>query len=333
MAVNSMKMTSGKLVPCLGLGTWKSTAGDVEKAVMHAIDVGYRHIDTAHAYGNEAEVGVGINAKIADGTVKREDLFVCTKLWNSQHHPNDVLPSLKQSLNLLKLDYVDLYLIHWPMALKPGAEKFPRDEAGNLIFADISLIDTWKEMEKCVATGLVKSIGVSNFNKAQVQEILDNCKIPPAMQQIEVNPYFVNEELVKFCQSKNICVTAYSPLGSADRPWASPSEPVIMEDPKLKAIADRLGKSVAQVLLRWLIQRNIIVIPKSTNPQRIEQNLKVLDFELTQSDMDLIASFDRGFPLVVPMAVGPDGKRTFRDLKAPNFPFSVYLDKMLASQS
>jgi len=304
----------------------------VETAVKEAISLGYRHIDCAAAYGNEAEVGAAIKEKIQDGTVKREDLFIVTKLWNNSHPVDLVEPALQKSLDLLGLDYVDLYLIHWPTAVQPGEAMFPRDANNQLIYTDTDPKETWQGMEKCKASGKAKSIGISNFNAQQITDLLASCKVKPVMNQIEVNPYFVNEDLVKFCQSQDIQVTAYSPLGSTDRPWASAKEPVILEDPKLKAIAERLGKSVPQILLRWLVQRGIIVIPKSVTPSRIKQNSEIFDFTLSEGDMKLIVSFDRGVPLVVPMIDTPDGKRAFRDAAAPNFPFKDLVDKFSSMQ-
>lgn len=317
---SSVDIGRGLKMPTVGLGTWKSKPGEVERAVKTAIDIGYRHIDCAFAYGNEAEVGSAITEKISEGVVKREDLFVVSKLWNTYHAPADVRKNVLMSLELLKLKYLDLYLIHWPTAWKSGEEKFPKDENGNILYSDTHPTETYKAMEKLVEEGLVKHIGVSNFNREQIQHILDNATIRPATNQVEVHPYYNNSELVNFCQSKGVSITAYSPLGSADRPWADPNEPTLLEDQHLLILAKKYKKTPAQIVLRWLTQRNIIIIPKSITPARIKENLEIFDFALLKEDMAVIDHFDRKIPIVVPY-ITVDGKRVFRDRNAPNFPF------------
>lgn len=317
--IPAVKLNNGKEMPIVGLGTWKSKPGEVTEAVKTAIDLGYRHIDCALIYGNENEVGAALKAKFAEG-IKREDLFITSKLWNSYHLPEDVRPSLMESLKNLGLDYLDLYLIHWPWSLKPGCGNFPRDEAGNLIYADINPVDTYKAMEKLVEEGLVKSIGVSNFNSEQVKSILDNCSIKPVTNQVELHPYFPNEKLVKFCHDLDVSITAYSPLGSGDRPWAKPDEPTLLNDETLKAIGAKYNKSPAQVVIRWVIQRGIIVIPKSVTPSRIKENFDVFDFELSAEDMAAISAFDKNVRLVIPKI---PGTQLHRDKDAPYYPFNI----------
>lgn len=321
--VPEKEIVGGGKMPMVGLGTWKSATGEVTEAVKAAIDVGYRHIDCALVYGNEPEVGEGIKCKITDGTVKREDLFVVSKLWNAHHEPKDVRPMLQKSLSNLGLDYLDLYLIHWPVALKPGDEMFPRDADGNILYHQVPHMDIWRELEKCVDDGLVKSIGLSNFNSVQIQNILDNCRIKPSNLQVEIHPFFSQEKLVKFCHERGVTVTAYSPLGSPDRPWVKPGEPTLLDDPNVVAVAKKCNKSPAQVILRWLLQRDIIIIPKSITPSRIKENLEIIDFELSADDMKVIDGFNRDCRLVVPMVTDEDGKRVFRDRDAPDFPFLI----------
>jgi aldehyde reductase len=279
-------------IPIFGLGTWKSQPGEVEQAVKDAIDIGYRHIDCAFAYGNEKEVGAAIKAKIADGTVKRENLWITSKLWNTYHRPDLVEKNVRMTLDDLGLDYLDLYLIHWPTAYQEDGEKFPKDSEGNILFSDVDYLDTWKALEGLVKKGLAKSIGLSNFNKAQITRVLEEGSIKPAMLQIECHPYLNQTKLIDFAKSKGIAVTAYSPLGSPDRPWAKPGDPQLMDDPKLIELAKKYNKTPAQLLLRYQLDRGIITIPKSVTKSRIQQNFNIFDFTLSPSDITYLNTFD-----------------------------------------
>jgi len=290
--VPKLQLNNGLTIPALGLGTWGSPAGQVAQAVKDAIDAGYRHIDGAYVYGNENEVGEGVNAKINEGVVKREDLFITSKLWNTFHRPDLVLPALKETLRLLNTPYVDLYLIHWPFAYKEGGELFPKDENEKIQFSSVDYLDTWREMEKLVDAGLAKSIGVSNFNAAQVTRLLKSCRIKPVTNQIECHPYLNQKKLSAFLSSVGIVVTAYSPLGSPNRPWVTKDDPVLLEDPKLVGVAKKYNKTTAQILIRYQLQRGHAVIPKSVTKQRIVSNFNVFDFKLTPEDISLIDSFE-----------------------------------------
>jgi len=308
-----LQFNNGLEVPIFGLGTWKSKPGEVTQAVKDAIDAGYRHIDGALIYQNESEVGAGIRAKIEEGVIKRADIFVTSKLWNTFHRPDLVEPAIRTTLADLGLDYVDLYLIHWPTGFKEEGELQPKDERGNLEFSNVDFVDTWKVMEGLVGKGLAKSIGVSNFNSEQLIRLLDSSTIIPATNQIECHPYLNQRKLIEFCKSQTITVTAYSPFGSPDRPWAEPGEAKLLDDPKLVKIGKRYNKSSAQVILRWMVQRDVIVIPKSVNKGRIEQNFDIFDFELAPEDMDVIYQMDRNWRAV--------GVEHFKDHK--DFPFKI----------
>ncbi|CAO1383354.1 unnamed protein product [Diamesa hyperborea] len=293
MAVPSVKLNNGRSIPILGLGTWGSPPGQVVAAVKDAIDAGYRHIDCAHVYENEHEVGEGINAKIAEGVVKREDLFITSKLWNTFHDPKDVQPAIEKTLKNLGLAYIDLYLIHWPMGYKEsGAVLFPKNDKDEIAFSEVDFLDTYKAMENLVDAGLTKSIGVSNFNAKQIDRVVAGARIQPVTNQVECHPYLTQKRLIEHCRAKNIIITAYSPLGSPNRPWAKPEDAQLMEEPKIVEIAKRLNKTPAQILIKYQIQVGNVVIPKSVTKSRIISNFSVFDFELTSADVAVIDSFE-----------------------------------------
>jgi len=287
-----IKLENGTDVPILGLGTWKTTGDDVYETVKLAIDIGYRHIDTAFVYQNEKDIGRAINEKIKEGVVKREDLYIVTKLWCTHHRRDLVLQQCKESLSLLGIDYIDLYLVHFPNALKEDTGMIcpPKNDVTDVEFCDTHYLECWQGMEDTVEQGLVRAIGVSNFNGEQIKDILKTCKIKPLMSQVEAHPYFPNSKHIKFCNDHGIQVTAYSPFASKDRPptHVMGNLPVLLDDELPPKIGAKYGKSGAQVMIRWAIQRNTYVIPKSSNPKRIKENFEVFDFELSEEDMKAI---------------------------------------------
>lgn len=311
--VPSVTLSSGRQIPLVGLGTWKSPPGKVYEAVKTAIDAGYRHIDCAFAYQNEEEVGRAIEDKIKDGTVERKDLWITSKCWNTYHSKERVLECCNLSLKKLRLEYLDLYLIHWPFGYQEGSEIFPRNDAGDMLFSDVDYVETWEAMEECYRKGLARDIGLSNFNSEQITRLLGVAKVKPVMLQVECHPYLNQKELIDFCKGHGIHVTGYSPLGSPDRPWATPEDPLLMDEPGIKEIASSHGKSPAQVLIRYQVERGIIVIPKSVTKERIISNLDVFDFTLSPEEMKTIDKFNRNGRLLV-LAAAKDHK---------HYPFNV----------
>ncbi len=261
---STVKLNNGVAMPRFGLGVWQMERGqETVGAVLRALEVGYRHIDTAKIYGNEASVGEAIRKS----GVAREEIFVTTKLWNDDH--DDPEKALEASLQRLGMDYVDLYLIHWPGS-------------------DFDNEKTWGAMEKFPKVGKCKSVGVSNFTIQHLSELLAKSKLVPAVNQVEFHPYLYQKELLEYCRAQNIQLEAYSPLTKGQR----------LEDPKLLQIASKYGKSTAQILIRWALQHDLVVIPKSSNPERIWENSEVFDFEITPEDMLKLDGFHEDLRLV-----------------------------------
>jgi diketogulonate reductase-like aldo/keto reductase len=254
-----LQLSDGHLIPQLGLGVWQISAGKTADVVLAALEAGYRHIDTASAYGNEESVGTAIRMS----GIPRESIFVTTKLWNSDHgNPERALDT---SLRKLKMDYVDLYLIHFPVRQRR---------------------QSWRALEALQRKGKTRSIGVSNFTIAHLRELLAESETVPAVNQVEFHPYLYQQDLLAFCQAKEIVIEAYSPLTHGER----------LKDPRLVAIAKKYSssktKSTAQILIRWALQHGLVVIPKSSDRRRILENADVFDFEISEDDMRLLDSFN-----------------------------------------
>ena len=285
---------TGDLMPALGFGTWLAPKGQVYESTKVAIDLGYRHIDEAWCYNNEAEVGKAIEEKVADGTVTRDDLWVTSKLWNNFHRPELVREGCLDSMKKLGLEQLDLFLIHFPVSFVPGCSEAVSADQMEVV----PLAETWAAMEALVDDGLVRNIGVSNFEIDDLKEVQAVAKKPIAMNQFETHPYYQREELRRYCAENGIVVTAHSSMGGAANAMKKfHSAPPLLEEPVVAAIAKKHGATVAAVLLRWGLQRPTAVIPKSVTPERIEANLvDPMAITLDDDDLAALAALDKGFP-------------------------------------
>ncbi|KAK2801128.1 hypothetical protein FQN50_007857 [Emmonsiellopsis sp. PD_5] len=282
------KLNTGAYIPAIGFGTWQDKEAQ-ENAVLEALKAGYRHIDTASIYGTEAAIGRAIKKS----GVPREELFITSKLWNNKHHPDDVEPAIDQSLKNLGIDYLDLYLMHWPVAFARGDEQMPKDAQGNMKTEKIDYVDTYKAMEKLQQSGKTKAIGISNFSKSEVERLLaSNVSIVPAVHQMELHPWLQQKGFVDFHKAKGIHITQYSSLGNRNEIYEQKKVGLMLDDRVLKDVAERNGKTCAQVALAWGIAHGHSTLVKSKTPERIRQNLHG-DFRLDSEDVKTIDSIDR----------------------------------------
>lgn len=300
----TLELKTGAKLPAVGLGLWKIAKDDTARVVKEAIEVGYRHFDAACDYGNEAEAGQGFRDAIEAGLCKREDLWITSKLWNTYHAAEHVRPACEKSLSDLGLDYLDLYLVHFPIAQKyvpfdlryppewitdPGADN-PKVE-----LADVPVSETWGAMEGLVDAGLVKNIGVCNFGTAGLRDIQSYAKIQPSVLQVELHPYLTQEKLIRFCKETGIVVTGFSPLGAQSYFSLNMAEAqeAVLNNETVVNIAQAHDRTPAQVVQRWAVQRGTAIVPKTTNLERLKENLALFDFELTEDEMNAIAGLNR----------------------------------------
>ncbi|MDA7915831.1 aldo/keto reductase [Verrucomicrobia bacterium] len=301
--MNSLKLITGDELPSIGAGFWKVDNADTARVTKEAIEMGYRHLDCACDYGNESEVGQGIADAISSGLCKREDLWVTSKLWNTYHAAEHVRSACEKSLKDLGLDCLDLYLVHFPISQKhvaieerypPGWFFDPEAESPKVELAPVPLSETWAAMEQLVKDGLVKNIGVCNVGTAQLQDMLNYATVPPSVLQVETHPYLTQEKLLRFCNEKQIAYTAFSPLGAQSYFAINMAEAHegLMEHAVVKEIATVISKTPAQVLLRWGVQRGTAIVPKSSNKGRLQENLGIFDFELSEDQMAALTALN-----------------------------------------
>ena len=299
----TIELASGAQLPTVGLGFWKVPNDRCPSLVTEAVAAGYRHFDCACDYGNEAEVGEGLEAAIAGG-VSREDLWITSKLWNTYHGAEHVEAACKKSLADLKLDYLDLYLIHFPISQRfvPIEERYPPGwffdpDAANpkMEFAPVPISETWSAMEKLQRAGLVKHIGVCNFGTSLLRDLLSYADQAPEVLQVESHPYLTQEKLLRFCREQQIAYTAFSPFGalSYHELGMADEDDSLLQHQTIVSIAESHERTAAQVLLRWGVQRGTAVVPKTTKTERLEENIAVFDFQLSDEEMACINALNK----------------------------------------
>ena len=290
-------------MPRIGFGLWKIPKDICSNSVYKAINAGYRHLDSASDYGNEAEVGEGIKMALEDGLCKREDLWITSKLWNTYHHPDHVSQALEKTLKDLQLDYLDLYMIHFPISLKfvPFEERYPPEWFNDpsspdpkMIPSKIPLSDTWRAMELLKESGLVKHIGVCNYSSGLLHDLMNYCKIKPEVLQIESHPYLTQEKLIKLAQNYDLEVTAFSPLGSIsyEELGGAKEEESLIRNETIVSIAKELDITPAQLILSWALNRGTSLVVKSIDESRMKENLDVMNIKLEKATLDEISQLN-----------------------------------------
>lgn len=297
--MKTLKFANRDQMPAIGLGTWKARGEEVKNAIKEAIHAGYRHIDTAAVYENESEIGDALAEIFSEGKVKREDVFITSKLWNNAHEKDRVIPALQDSLKKLRLDYLDLYLIHWPVAFKAGVG-FPEKPSDYIPLENCPIIETWQQMESAKSQGLVRHIGVSNFSVKKLKDLISKARTKPEVNQVELHPLLQQNELLQYCRQEDIMLTGYSPLGSGDRIVAmkDANEPSLMEIDVIRQIASKKRTTAAQVLIAWHLSRNCSVIPKSSSKNHIIANIEAGNLSLDKNDLDQIAKLDKNYRFI-----------------------------------
>ncbi|MDA8793064.1 aldo/keto reductase [Bacteriovoracaceae bacterium] len=294
--MKTLKLNNGLMMPQIGLGTWLSEKDLTYKAIIHAVKTGYRHIDCALIYQNEEEVGRALKFCFDNNLVRREDLWITSKLWNTHHKFEDVEEGMNTTLKDLGLDYLDLYLIHWPVPQKKEV-LYPETKEELYGLDEVPSEETWRGMEEMVKKGKTKTIGVANFSAHKLVNLYNNASIKPAVNQVEIHPFLPQTELRKVCGEYNIVLTAYSPLGSPGRPdmMKGESEPSLLFHPIVQRISEAKNVTPAQVLISWGLSNDYIIIPKSTNPKRIEENFHSINVELSDSEKEEINQIDMAY--------------------------------------
>ncbi|CAF0851899.1 unnamed protein product [Didymodactylos carnosus] len=284
----TVELNNGIKIPQLALGTYLTSDNEIAHVVKTALEAGYRHLDCAWLYGNEKGVGQGIREAIkeSNGKLKREDIYITAKIWNTFHRANFVAKAFDISSKDLGLEYIDLFLIHWPVAFDDQGD--PTKTENVKIADDIDYLETWQAMEKLVDEGKVKSIGLSNFTEEQIERVWHIAKHKPVVNQVELHPYCQNKALQTFCDKYKIKLQAYAPLGAKERSWAENDDPMLMNDPIIEAIAKKHQKHTALILLAYIMQRGIICVAKSSNEKRLKTNLEALELKLDEDDMKQI---------------------------------------------
>lgn len=291
-----LQFSNNDKMPMLGLGTWKSAKGEIYHTVRKAIEIGYRHFDCAFIYGNENEIGQAISDAINNKEVTRNELWITSKLWNNRHKKADIPSAIEITLESLKLEYLDLYLIHWPVALKYEVN-YPQNGSEMVDLKHIPLTETWEGMIALKEKQRAKHIGVSNFSIKKINQLIADTGVCPEALQLELHPFLQQNKIIDFAKANGIAITGYCPLGSADRPAnrITDGEPKLFENKTIIDIANDKGATPAQIMLAWAVNRGTSVIPKSVNPQRLKENLEAADIELSPSDMQKINDLDQHY--------------------------------------